>query len=92
MPQEKLPCKKQALISVETLNNEEQSVLHIRVAHEISECVLETICTFHKDKYIDACSSKQKKCYDIFKAYKKPVCNSSLCIISLDWYEKLKSC
>ena len=38
----KLPCKKQALISVETLNNEERSVLHIRVAHEIqSECVLE---------------------------------------------------
>ena len=31
----KLPCKKQALISVETLNNKEQSVLHIRVAKEM---------------------------------------------------------
>ena len=66
-----MPCKKQALISVETLNKEEQSVLHIRAAHEIrSECVPETICTFHKDKYIDAYSSKQKTCCDIFKVQK----------------------
>ena len=93
MPQEKLRCKKQALISVETLNNEEQSVLHIRVAPEIrSECALETISTFHKDKYIDAYSSKQKTCCDIFEVHKKPVHNLSLRIISLDWYKKPKSC
>ena len=91
----KLPCKKKALTSVETSNNEEQSVQHTRVAHEIgSECVLGTIpqSTFHKNKYIDAYSAKQKTCCDIFKVHKKPVCNLNLCIISLDWYEKLKSC
>ena len=89
----KLPCKKQALISVETLNKEEQSVLHIRVAHEIrSECFLETIYMIHKDKYIDTYSSKQKTCCDIFEVHKKSVHNFNLQIISLDWYEKLKFC
>ena len=81
------------MICVETLNDEEQSVLHIRVADETrSECVSETIHMFRKDQYIDAYSSKQKTCCDIFKVLKKHVCNLSLRIISLDWYEKLKSC
>ena len=80
----KVAYQKQALISVETLNDQEQSALHIRVAKEISECVLETICMFHKHKYIDAYLSKQKTCCDIFEVHKKPVHNLSLLIISLE--------
>ena len=54
-----------------------------------SDALLDTICTYHKHFYIDSYSKHYQSCCNIFGNHKKSVRNSSLHVISLDWYKKV---
>ena len=85
--------QKQTIISLDELNHEEQELLRIRITAECekdTETSLTTICTFHKNKFLDNYSHIYKTCSDIFHVHKKPIRNQSLCQITYNWYLQAK--
>jgi len=70
--QKKQSPQVQSFISVGSLNAEEQELLHLRVADVCQDFpVLETICTFHKNKYIHNIQHIRKVAVMCFKYTKK---------------------
>ena len=85
--------QKQTIISLDELNHEEKELLRIRITSECekdTETSLTTICTFHKNKFLDNYSYIYKTCSDIFHVHKKPVRNQSLRQITYNWYLQAK--
>jgi len=81
----------QSCISVGSLNAEEQGLLHLRVADVCQDVpILETICTFHKNKYILNYSTYKKSCCNVFQVHKKAIRNKILQTISLDMNKEAK--
>jgi len=79
------------LIKLANLTEEDRLLLELRVKAECSvDNALETVCMFHKLKFIDRYSAAYKVCSDVLQIHKKPVRNSTLRIITLEWYQKVK--
>jgi len=59
--------QKTSLVSVSNLNDEECQLFHIRIANElqVQATSLETVCMFHKYKYIQGYMALQKTCCDL---------------------------
>ena len=54
-----------------------------------SDALLDTVFTYHKHFYIDSYLKHYQSCCNIFVKHKKSIRNSSLRVISLDWYKKV---
>ena len=88
----KYQYQKQTLLSTDTLKDENKELLKIRVEAVCNVDVnLDTICTFHKYRFIDGCSRSYKSCCDVLDTHKKALRNSSLHVISLTWSHKVRN-
>ena len=71
----------QILHSINSFSTEEVRLLRFRIDNYFS--LEDTICSFHKYKYLDYFSSYMSKCCDPFKMHKKSITGSNLRSMSL---------
>ena len=67
--------QKQTIISLDELNHEEQELLRIRITAECekdTETSLTTICTFHKNKFLDNYSHFTRPAVIYFMSTRSP--------------------
>ena len=86
------PTQKQLLFATASLPEDDRQLLELRVNAECNaETELETVCMFHKYKFLDAYSASYRTSSDVLHIHRKLV-HKTLRTISFDWYQKFKRC